>query len=88
MNLTEKELAFIKKIVDHNEYGERGNLDNMPWSWAVCGDKATAAVLGSLVKKGYCGQNGRGNDAACWLTAAGKAAYLEHFGASHETETA
>jgi len=80
MNITEKEYALIQKIVLHNEYGERGCLDNHPWSWAVCGDKATAAVLGSLVKKGLAHQEGRGNDASCYLTEAGKTAYVEKFG--------
>jgi hypothetical protein len=79
-NLTEKELAFIWSIVDHNEYGERGNLDNQPCPWAVCGNKSTAAVLGSLVKKGYMGQDGKGIDASCWLTEKGKQAYIQHFG--------
>jgi hypothetical protein len=52
MNITEKEYALMKAIVEHNEYGEKGCLDNRPWSWAVCGTKAAGAVLGSLVTKG------------------------------------
>lgn len=81
-SITEKEYALIQSIVQHNEYGERGCLDNHPWSWAVCdGSKAKAAVLGSLVKKGLANQDGRGNDASCSLTEAGKQAYLAKFGA-------
>jgi len=80
-NITEKEYAFIKRLVDHNEYGEKGCLDNHPWSWAVCNNsKSEAAVLGSLVKKGLANQDGRGNDASCYLTEAGKQAYLDKFG--------
>jgi len=81
MQITETEYALIQTIVLHNEYGEKGCLNNTPWSWAVCGDKATAAVLGSLVKKGLVHQQGRGNDASCGLTAEGKRAYIEKFGA-------
>jgi len=80
MQITDLEYALIQKIVLHNEYGERGCLSNTPWSWAVCGDKSTAAVLGSLVKKGLAWQQGRGNDASCGLTDAGKRAYVEKFG--------
>ena len=45
MTITDKEYALIKKIVDHNEYGERGCLDNFPWSWAVCSRSPEGAVL-------------------------------------------
>jgi len=82
LNITENEFSFIKSLVDHNEYGEKGNLDNCPWSWAVTDSKhKKAGTLGSLVKKGYCGQDGKGEDATCWLTEEGKKAYLIHFGA-------
>jgi hypothetical protein len=80
-SLTDKEYALLKKIVDHNEYGEKGCLDNTPWSWVICGDHAAAAVLGSLIRKGLAHQNGHGDDASCGLTAEGKKAYLDHFGA-------
>ena len=80
MNITERELDLIRKIVEHNEYGERGCLDNHPWSWAICGNHATAALLGSLVKKELAQQSGHGNDASCYLTTKGKQAYLDHFG--------
>lgn len=78
--VTDKELALIKAIVDHNEYGERGCLDNHPWSWAVCGTKSAGAVLGSLVSKGLAFQQDKGRDASCGLTEAGKQLYLERFG--------
>jgi hypothetical protein len=48
-SLTTKELALINEIVQHDEFGEPGNLDNCPWSWAVRGTKSTGAVLGSLI---------------------------------------
>src|SRR5262245_6381907 len=77
MTTTANELNLIRAIVDHDQYGERGNLDNRPWSWAVCdGSKSKGAVLGSLIKKGLAGQDGQGRDASCWLTQAGKDAYL------------
>lgn len=77
---TDKELALLKKIVDHNEYGEKGCLDNHPWSWAVCGTKSAGAVLGSLVEKGLAHQQDRGRDASCSITLAGAKAYIEKFG--------
>jgi hypothetical protein len=80
MKITDKEYALMQAIVDNNEYGEKGCLDNYPWSWAVCGDKASAGVLSSLVKKGLAHQNGKGNDAACGLTNAGKQAYIQKYG--------
>lgn len=81
VNITDKEYELIRDIVQHNEYGERGCLDNHPWSWAVCETKSRAAVLGSLIKKGLANQEGKGNDASCWLTEAGKQAYVAKFGA-------
>lgn len=78
--LTENEVSLIRDIVQHNEYGERGCLDNMPWSWAVCETKSRGAILGSLIAKGLAHQNGRGNDASCGLTLAGKLTYLREFG--------
>lgn len=80
--LTAKEANLLRDIVMHNEYGERGNMDNTPWSWAVCGTKAKGAVLGSLVQKGLAKQNGSGKEASCHLTEAGKVAYLQKFGAN------
>ncbi len=90
MKITEKEYGFMQEVVNHGEFGEPGCLDNTPWSWAVCETKSRGALLGSLVAKGLAHQNGKGRDASCGLTKAGKEAYIGHFGTdglwSHEKE--
>ena len=77
-SLTPKEIAMLRRIVEHNQYGERGDLANHPWSWAVCGTKSWAGLLGSLVQKGFAQQHDTGKDASCHLTIAG-----QHYAALH-----
>src|SRR4051794_2879079 len=73
-NLTAKEREVIRRIA-HSDYHDR--LEDPVWSWDPCGDRSSAAVLGSLIRKGHAGQQGTGRDATCWLTGAGCLEFLE-----------
>lgn len=75
-NLTANEKAMILAI-PNSDYASSGPESTI-WSWSVCETRSKAAVLGSLIKKGYVsGQSGMGNDATCRLTPLGIRAYGE-----------
>lgn len=77
MYLTPKEKEMVERI-KNSEYEN-------PWTWAVAGDRSSAGVLSSLVKKGvitiqdYEGK-GRSDDMYCYFTEIGEeiAAALEY----------
>jgi hypothetical protein len=72
--LTDKEKVTITAI-GNSCYGE--GPGSHIWSWDVCGDKSKASVLGSLMRKGFVGGQGSGDDATCWLTKSGMAAFYQ-----------
>lgn len=71
--LTDREKETLYRIVN-NDYND-GDIDSQTWSFAVCGDHASAGVLGSLVKKGLATSQKYDRDEIVYLTKAGKAEY-------------
>jgi hypothetical protein len=55
VTLTVKEAALVNTIHHGTDYSDKG-VDSTPWTFAACGDKSSAAVLGSLIRKGVCFQ--------------------------------
>ena len=74
MKLTDKQMAMIT-AVGKSQYGD--GPGSQIWSWDVCGDRSSASVLGSLMKRGLVGQSGDRKEAVCWLTEEGVAAFYE-----------
>lgn len=80
ISLTDKESTMIREIATSEYHDEPGEP---VWTDIICEDRADAAVLGSLIKKGLAnstapmGKVGSCSDATCWLTDSGVAAFRE-----------
>lgn len=75
-NLTAKEIEVLGTI-GNSEYHDE--LEGQVWSNCVVENRAGAAVVGSLAKKGLCVSYGSGREATVELTDAGCLAFVEHF---------
>jgi len=81
VRVTENERAMLLDVLESPFQDGNEPVGHAVWTDELCETRSHAAILGSLVKKGLLGQQDRGREAICWLTAAGGEAIAEELAA-------